>query len=53
VIEAGSLSVGFGLTGLAVRLADGRHLAVKAVEVGGGLAPDLRLEAYMLGELHG
>lgn len=51
VVEAGSLPVGFGLTGLDVRLADGRHLAVKAIEAGAARAPDLTLEAYMLGEL--
>jgi fructosamine-3-kinase len=45
----GSLPVGFGLTGLKVRLADGRTLAVKARSGSGG-AP-LELEAYMLREL--
>ncbi len=49
VVEARSLPVGFGLTGLSLRLADGRRLAVKArLE---GSAPSLELEAYMLGEL--
>jgi fructosamine-3-kinase len=49
VVEARSLPVGFGLTGLSLRLADGRRLAVKArLEES---APSLELEAYMLGEL--
>ena len=30
VVETAPLGVGFGLTGLVVRLKDGRHLAVKA-----------------------
>jgi len=30
VVEMGPLPVGFGLDGAVVRLADGRHLAVKA-----------------------
>ncbi|HYJ59343.1 MAG TPA: fructosamine kinase family protein [Methyloceanibacter sp.] len=52
VVETDSLPVGFGLTGLELRLEDGRHLAVKAAaEAGGGRGPDLALEAYMLGEL--
>ena len=34
VVEARSLPVGFGLTGVEVILADGRHLAVKAHEHG-------------------
>ncbi len=45
----GSLPVGFGLTGLKVRLADGRTLAVKARSGSGGAS--LELEAYMLREL--
>jgi fructosamine-3-kinase len=49
IVETGSLPVGFGLTGLNVRLADGRHLAVKARS--GERGPSLELEAYMLGEL--
>jgi fructosamine-3-kinase len=51
VVETGKLPVGFGLTGLKVRLADGRRLAVKAREAGGGRAASLELEAYMLREL--
>jgi fructosamine-3-kinase len=43
------LPVGFGLEGLEVRLADGRHLAVKARDCAAG--PSLEIEAYMLGEL--
>jgi len=49
VVETASLPVGFGLVGLAVRLADGRHLAVKARP--GEAGPSLQLEGYMLGEL--
>ena len=49
IVESAPLPVGFGLTGLIVRLADGRKLAVKAR--GGGAGPSLDLEAYMLGEL--
>lgn len=48
--ETASLPVGFGLTGLAVRLADERRLAVKA-RAEGGNGPSLELEGYMLGEL--
>ncbi len=48
VVETGSLAVGFGLVGLTVRLADGRHLAAKA---SGDAGPSLQLEGYMLGEL--
>jgi len=51
VVEAGSLPVGFGLTGLDVRLADGRRLAVKAHLGNHGRTSSLELEAYMLGEL--
>ena len=51
VVEAGSLPVGFGLTGLDVRLADGRRLAVKARQGNHGRTSSLELEAYMLGEL--
>jgi len=40
-----------GLIGLEIRLADGRHLAVKARAEDRGLASDLPLEAYMLEEL--
>ena len=51
LVETRSLPVGFGLTGFAARLADGRHLAVKARQVSDGRRPGLELEAYMLGEL--
>ena len=51
VVDAKPLAVGFGLTGLEVRLADGRHLAVKARAGGEARSSDLTLEAYMLGEL--
>lgn len=51
VVETASLPVGFGLVGLTVRLADGRHLAVKARTAGGDAGPSLELEGYMLGEL--
>jgi fructosamine-3-kinase len=51
VVETRHLGVGFGLTGLEVRLADGRHLAVKAREAGSGDRAPLDLEAYMLNEL--
>jgi fructosamine-3-kinase len=51
VVETGPLPVGFGLTGLELRLADGRRLAVKAREAGGGRTASLELEAYMLREL--
>jgi fructosamine-3-kinase len=49
VVEAAPLGVGFGLTGLIVRLKDGRRLAVKARTRGDG--PSLALEGYMLSEL--
>src|SRR5262245_59273285 len=51
VVDAKPLAVGFGLMGLEARLADGRHLAVKARAASEGHRPDLTLEAYMLGEL--
>ena len=51
VAEARPIAVGFGLVGLEVRLADGRHLAVKARAAAQGRGSDLTLEAYMLGEL--
>jgi fructosamine-3-kinase len=51
VVEMGPLPVGFGLDGAVVRLADGRHLAVKARERGSSKRTGLDLEAYMLGEL--
>jgi fructosamine-3-kinase len=51
VVEARPLPVGFGLTGLRIKLADGRRLAVKAREESQGRTPSLELEAYMLGEL--
>ena len=51
VVEANSLPVGFGLTGLRIALADGRGLVVKARQAGGSGRSNLELEAYMLGEL--
>ena len=51
VVETHSLPVGFGLSGLAVTLADGRHLAVKARERGTHARTGLEIEAFMLGEL--
>jgi fructosamine-3-kinase len=51
VVEQGSLPVGFGLTGLTLRLADGRRLAVKAREDDAGGRASLELEAFMLSEL--
>ena len=51
VVEARSLPVGFGLTGVEVILADGRHLAVKAHERGPSARTGLEIEAFMLGEL--
>src|SRR5689334_15140949 len=51
VVEANPLPVGFGLTGLAITLADGRRLAVKAGKADHGGADGLKLEAFMLGEL--
>jgi fructosamine-3-kinase len=51
VVETGALPVGFGLTGLAVKLADGRRLAVKARTGAGTGKPGLEIEAFMLGEL--
>ena len=51
IVDSGGLGVGFGLAGLEVRLADGRHLAVKAREEGHGDRAPLDLEAYMLNEL--
>jgi fructosamine-3-kinase len=51
IVETRHLPVGFGLTGLDVRLADGRRLAVKARRVDQGRDSNLQLEAYMLGEL--
>ncbi|ODS03736.1 hypothetical protein AUC71_07985 [Methyloceanibacter marginalis] len=50
VVEAASMAVGFGLTGLAVRLQDGRHLAVKARSEGSD-GPSLEIEGTMLSEL--
>ena len=49
VTALASMPVGFGLLGFKVDLADGRRLAVKVRE--GSARADLRLEAYMLGEL--
>ena len=51
IVESRHLGVGFGLSGLEVRLADGRHLAVKAREAGSRERAGLDLEAYMLNEL--
>jgi fructosamine-3-kinase len=51
VVETRPLAVGFGLTGLATTLADGRRLAVKAGETDRGGVDGLKLEAFMLGEL--
>jgi fructosamine-3-kinase len=51
VVETRSLPVGFGLTGLTLKLADGRRLAVKARESASSGKPSLELEAFMLGEL--
>ena len=51
LVETRPLPVGFGLTGIALRLADGRHLAVKARRGNHGGRSGLELEAYMLGEL--
>jgi fructosamine-3-kinase len=50
VAQVQRLGVGFGLTGLRVRLADGREAAVKAAPGRHG-GPTLELEGYMLGEL--
>ena len=49
VVALSPLPVGFGLAGYKLGLADGRTLAVKARQ--GPAHADLRLEAYMLGEL--
>jgi fructosamine-3-kinase len=49
VVKTSPLSVGFGLTGLVVQLANGRRLAVKARRDGSG--PSLALEGSMLGDL--
>lgn len=49
VVASSPLPVGFGLVGLKIDLADGRTLAVKARQA--TARGDLRLEAYMLGEL--
>jgi fructosamine-3-kinase len=61
VVEVQRLTVGFGLTGMRVKLSDKRDAAVKAIpsqasgegpaprKPGGG--PSLALEGYMLGEL--
>jgi fructosamine-3-kinase len=51
IVEAGPLPVGFGLTGLTVQLADGRHLAVKSGPANKDSRQSLELESYMLGEL--
>jgi fructosamine-3-kinase len=49
IVDSTPMSVGFGLTGLTVRLKDGRHLAAKART--GHDGPSLELEGYMLSEL--
>ena len=49
VIALAPMPVGFGLAGYKCDLADGRRLAVKAVQ--GSARADLTLEAFMLGEL--
>ena len=51
VVEARPLSVGFGLEGAEVVLADGRRLAVKATAPGSARAGNLALEGFMLREL--
>ena len=51
VVAARALPVGFGLTGLDITLADGRRLAVKAVEQASGREATLDIEGFMLGEL--
>ncbi|MGK2922976.1 MAG: fructosamine kinase family protein [Methyloceanibacter sp.] len=55
VVESQPMSVGFGLTGLIVRLEDGRRLAVKArtqpQNTGAHAGPSLELEGFMLSEL--
>src|SRR5262245_13823624 len=51
VVQARPLRVGFGLAGFELRLADGRHLAVKAVEERSARKTSLELEAYMLRDL--
>jgi fructosamine-3-kinase len=51
IVETSPLGVGFGLTGLEARTADGTHLAVKARKTGGTERAGLDLEAYMLNEL--
>jgi fructosamine-3-kinase len=51
VVDTEPLPVGFGLTGLVVRLADGRRLAVKAVEERSARRTTLDIEGFMLREL--
>jgi fructosamine-3-kinase len=51
VVETAPLPIGFGLVGLELRLADGRHLAVKAIEERGTRKATLDIEGYMLREL--
>jgi fructosamine-3-kinase len=56
IVEARGMAVGFGLTGLVVRLADGGHVAVKARASSDPQGRErerasLELEAFMLGEL--
>jgi len=49
VVALAPMPVGFGLAGYRADLADGRRLAIKAVQ--GSARADLSLEATMLGEL--
>src|SRR5262245_28663756 len=49
IVAASELSVGFGLVGLRIELADGRRFAVKARRDRGGAS--LETEAFMLSEL--
>ena len=51
VLSTKPLPVGFGLTGLALTVKDGRRLAVKARTETTGSGPSLALEGYMLDEL--
>lgn len=51
VLSTKPLPMGFGLTGLALTLKDGRRLAVKLRTGTGKTGPSLALEGYMLGEL--
>jgi fructosamine-3-kinase len=51
VVESSPLSLGFGLSGLAVKLANGRRLAVKAQAEAPDRKSHLEIEGYMLREL--